>query len=64
MYPRQTMTEIDRIVTGIEVQEAVDLVVAYIRKTKKFKTSSAAHIYWAALTDDEKLVTLRQALES
>lgn len=64
MSLRQFTNEIDRVVTGIEVQEAVDLVVAYLRNKHKFKTTSAAHNYWAALTDDEKIVILRQALES
>jgi hypothetical protein len=63
MPKHTTMSEIDRMVTGIEVQAAVDLVVAYILKTHKFKNAEAAHGYWAGLTEDEKLETLVKALE-
>lgn len=59
---RNITNEIDLMVTGIEVQEAVDLVVAYIRKTQRFRSTMAAHIYWDALTVDEKLDVLRKAL--
>lgn len=58
----KTATEIDRMITGIEVQEAVDLVVAYIQKTMKFFESQAAHGYWAGLSEDEKLNVLVKAL--
>jgi hypothetical protein len=62
MSAYDTLTEIDRMVTGIEVQEAVDLVVAYILKTQKLSRSSAAHAYWNSLFEDEKIDILRKAL--
>lgn len=62
MSLRTTTEEIDRMVTAVEVQEAVDKVVAYIRKTQHFHTDGAAHAYWAALFEDEKVEVLRQAL--
>lgn len=62
MSARNTLNEIDRIVVGIEVQEAVDAVVAYIRKTQKFESNEAAHGYWTGLSDDEKIDVLSKAL--
>lgn len=62
MYQSQTLSEIEKFVTGIEVQEAVNLVVAYIRRKHSYKTEQAAHIYWAALTDEEKLDVLQKSL--
>lgn len=64
MSLRQLTSEIDRIVVGVEVQEAVDKVVDYIRKKHKFKSVHAAQIYWDALFDDEKVDVLTKALRS
>lgn len=58
----QTISDINRMLTGIEVQEAVNIVVDYICKTNNFTTPAAAHGYWAGLTDDEKVQVMTKAL--
>lgn len=62
MSLRQTTNDIDKMMTGIEVQEAVDLTIAYIRKTEKFSSDEAAHGWWSGLDDTEKIQILLKAL--
>lgn len=63
MYRTATQADIDKMLTGIEVQGAVDLVVEYIRKNHKFATNRAAHSYWSLLSEDDKVHILKKALE-
>ena len=63
MSLRQTLSDIDKLVIGIEVQEAVDLVVKYILETEQYLHSKeSAYSYWSGLSEDEKLQILLRAL--
>lgn len=62
MSATQMVSELDRIVTGIEVQQAVDLTVSYILRTENFETREKAYSYWVKLTEDEKVDVLVKAL--
>lgn len=62
MSATQMASELDRIVTGIEVQEAVDLTVEYILRTENFETRGQAYSYWVKLTEEEKVDVLVKAL--
>lgn len=58
------MSEIEQMVVGIEVQEAVDKVVEYILKHKsEFHTPGTALAYWSGLFDNEKIDILAKALK-
>lgn len=63
MTRTQLQNDIRNIVTGIEVQEAVDLVVAYIRKTQQFDSAAEAQSWWNMQSDDDKINVLKKALE-
>lgn len=61
---RPVMTsEIDRMLVGMEVQDAVNLTVDYILKNEKFlHNKESAYGYWAGLDDSQKTQVLLKAL--
>lgn len=56
------MSDLDKILTGIEVQEAATLTVDYILKEEKFMGRESAYSYWAGLDDTQKIQILLKAL--
>lgn len=64
MSLHQMSRQVEDMLTGIEVKPAVDIVVAYIKRTQKFREegSQAAYSWWAGLNDHERADVLAQAL--
>lgn len=63
MSQRQMTSEIDQMLIGMEVQDAVNLTVDYILRDQKFlHGKESAYGYWSGLSDDEKSQVLLRAL--
>lgn len=63
MSLRQMSHQIEDMLVGIEVQQAVDATVAYIRYTRRFQGGpQAAYSYWSGLSDIERANVLAAAL--
>lgn len=60
---RSTETEIGDMVIGMPADEALDIVVEHIARTQGFKQYLEIYRYWNRLNDDQKLSTVRTALE-
>lgn len=64
MSLRQVTSDIDKVLIGIEVQDAVNIVVAYIQRTQRFHEGpEAAYSWWAKLEQTEKVDILAKALK-
>jgi hypothetical protein len=55
--------DIKEIVVGMPADEAVELVIAHINRTQGFKEKIDTFQYWNKLSFDQKLGTVRMALE-